>query len=287
VATWVKHFPLQIKAAALQPLDPVAPVFRWAGSKRKTLPTLASYWRPSYGRYVEPFAGSAALFFWLQPERALLGDINDDLIAAYHVIRDRPDDVHGAVSSIERSERVYYRVRRRNPERLGAFARAVRFVYLNRHCFNGIYRTNLAGRFNVPYGHTRTGTIPPVEDFRRVARLLGRARLKAGDFGSTLRVVKQGDFVYLDPPYAVESRRVFRQYDRREFSTRDLDRLSQHIENIHRKGAWFVMSYADCGEARRLFVHWVTRRIRVRRHIAGFASGRRVTTELLVTNIDR
>lgn len=262
----------------------LTPLLRWAGSKRKVLPSLASFWQPSFKRYVEPFAGSAALFFWLRPERALLGDINGDLISAYSVIRERPDDVHAAVSRIRRSEQEYYRVRSQNIARLGPFARAVRFVYLNRHCFNGIYRTNAQGGFNVPYGRSRTGPIPPVEHFRRVATLLHRARLRSADFGAVLREVSRGDFVYLDPPYAVESRRVFRQYNQREFSTLDLERLSDHLRAIDRKGATFLVSYAECREARELFRQWNVRRIRVRRHIAGFASARRDAAELLVTN---
>jgi DNA adenine methylase len=220
----------------------------------------------------------------LQPERAVLGDINQELIDAYEVIRDRPDDVHHAVSNIRRSKSEYYRVRGRNTNRLKAFGRAVRFVYLNRYCFNGIYRTNTEGRFNVPYAHDKPGTIPPIENFRRSAALLNRAKLKAGDFGEILSGVMPKDFVYLDPPYAVESRRIFREYDRREFAKRDLERLAVHLQTIDRKGASFVVSYADCREARDLFSRWTVRRIRVRRHIAGFASARRLATELLVTN---
>lgn len=264
---------------------PITPIFRWAGSKRKVLPILGSYWTPSFRRYVEPFAGSAALFFQLQPERAVLGDINQELISAYEVIRDRPDDVHRAASKISRSEAEYYRVRGRDITRLSTFSRAVRFVYLNRHCFNGIYRTNTAGRFNVPFAHDKPGRIPPIENFRRCANLLHRASLKCGDFGQILSAVKANDFVYLDPPYAVETRRVFRQYDRREFLTRDLERLSEHLHNIDKRGASFVLSYADCREARVLLSGWQVRRIRVRRNIAGFTAHRRIATELLATNI--
>jgi DNA adenine methylase len=216
---------------------PITPILRWAGSKRKVLPVLASYWKPTFKRYVEPFAGSAALFFKLQPQRAILGDINTDLIDAYRVIRERPDDLHRAVTEMPRNEREYYRVRSRNTNRLRAFGRAVRFVYLNRYCFNGIYRTNAHGNFNVPYAHNKPGVVPPIEHFRRSATLLHRASLKAGDFGEVLSSVRAGDFVYLDPPYAVESRRIFREYDKREFSRKDLERLAMHLESIHKKGA--------------------------------------------------
>jgi DNA adenine methylase len=267
--------------------DAITPILRWAGSKRKILPVLAQFWRPHHQRYVEPFAGSAALFFRLHPNKALLGDINIDLIDAYNVIRERPDDVHRAVSRIERSAKQYYKIRDEHTNRLKAFGRAVRFVYLNRYCFNGIYRTNQEGKFNVPYARTKPGVIPPIDHFRRSANLLRNATLRAGDFGVVLSAVRKNDFVYLDPPYAVDSRRIFRQYDRREFSKRDLQRLAEHLVNIDRLGATFVVSYADCREAREVFDTWAVRRIRVRRNIAGFVSARRMATELLVTNSEQ
>lgn len=267
-------------------MTPITPILRWAGSKRKSLPVLESFWNETFKRYVEPFAGSAALFFRLQPGAAVLGDINEHLIETYEVVRDRPDDVHGAVSRIPRTETEYYRIRARNPARLNAFTRAVRFVYLNRYCFNGIYRTNLAGQFNVPYARKKPGVVPPIEDFRRCASLLQRASLKCGDFGAVLSTVKSGDFVYLDPPYAVESRRVFSEYDKRKFALRDVERLAAHLQTIDRKGASFVVSYADCREARDLLSSWAIRRIKVRRNVAGFVSARRSAIELLVTNIE-
>lgn len=269
----------------VSPSARVAPIFRWAGSKRKQLPTLEQYWSTSFKRYVEPFAGSAALFFRVQPKRALLGDINAALIEAYEVIREDADAVFKAVRAIPRGERRYYKERARNPKRMSRFGRAVRFVYLNRYCFNGIYRTNAQGGFNVPYAHVKPGIIPPIHDFRKCATMLARANLRCADFGAVLSSVRDGDFVYLDPPYAVSSRRVFRQYDSREFTEADLERLARHLKTIDRKGAAFVLSYADCAEARKLFSPWRIRRVRVRRHIAGFADARRSAIELLVTNL--
>jgi DNA adenine methylase len=263
----------------------ITPIFRWAGSKRKVLPVLAEFWNPTFRRYVEPFAGSAALFFHLQPHLAILGDINEHLIEAYEVLRERPDEVHAAVKAIPRKERRYYEVRKQNPKRMKAFGRTVRFVYLNRYCFNGIFRTNTDGQFNVPYAHTKPGVLPPIEEFRKCAALLHNASLRCGDFGRILSEVRRGDFVYADPPYAVEARRIFREYDRRDFTTKDLTRLAEHLERVHQKGASFVVSYADCREAREVLGKWPSRRIKVRRHIAGFADARRSAFELLITNL--
>jgi DNA adenine methylase len=267
-------------------MSPITPILRWAGSKRKVLPLLAAYWKPSFRRYIEPFVGSAALYFRLQPERAILADINEGLIEAYEVIREQPDALYREVMRLPRTEAQYYSIRAQVAYRLSRFKRAVRFVYLNRLCFNGIFRTNTRGQFNVPYAHSRSGRIPAIDQFRRSAMLLVHATLKSGDFGAILSSARRDDFVYLDPPYAVQSRRIFREYDKRAFTERDLNRLSDHLNTLDRKGASFVLSYADCKEARSLFSHWHLKRIHVRRNVAGFVGARRMAVELLATNID-
>lgn len=265
----------------------VKPLFRWAGSKRKLLPELSSYWKPWHRRYIEPFAGSSCLFFALQPASAVLSDKNPELIAAYQTIRDDPIAVHRSFSALPRNASTYYHLRQLDPTRLSRFDRAVRFTYLNRNCFNGIYRTNLAGEFNVPFATSRSGAYPSLRDFMSCAQLLQSATLKHCDFGSTLRSVRAGDFVYLDPPYAVSQRRVFSEYGKGMFTLIDLPRLQAHLHNIHGRGATFLMSYADSREARSLAADWFSRRIRTRRHVAGFKDARRYAHELLITNLSQ
>ena len=261
------------------------PIIRWAGSKRQALPILAEYWNPNFKRYIEPFVGSAALFFRLQPKKAILSDLNCQLIETYKVLREMPEELHDAVVRLDNNEKNYYTIRAQDETKLQFFDRAVRFLYLNRYCFNGVYRTNAQGKFNVPYGHGKLGVVPSIESFRRSAVLLGQAQLKSCDFGATIKLAGKGDFVYLDPPYAVESRRIFRQYDKRNFQRADIERLSKHLEAMHKRGAAFVVSYADCIEAKEFFSRWTIRRIRVRRNVAGYASARRIANEVLVTNI--
>ena len=273
-------------AATLPPVS-VIPVIRWAGSKRKILPQLAAYWSPHYRRYVEPFAGSCALFLRIQPEAAVLGDLNGGLIEAYEVLRENPDRLHAAVARLPGDQGFYYQLRAQDPATLSAFRRAVRFIHLNRYCFNGIFRTNRAGHFNVPFGGRRAGWVPPLTTFRQCALLFSQARLVHGDFGAVLSRTREGDFVYADPPYAVESRRVFREYGPKEFSSEGLARLARHLEAMDKRGVHFVVSYAECAEARTLFARWRRRRLRVRRHVAGFLESRRGAYELVVTNIPK
>lgn len=261
-----------------------AAFLRWAGCKRKLLPQLSSHWSSKFTRYVEPFAGSSSLFFKLQPQDALLADKNADLIEVYEVLRDYPEELHARVSSMRKSKIRYYRLREQNPRRLSRLDRAVRFLYLNRYCFNGIYRTNRDGKFNVPYARSGTGGIPALEQFVACSRLLVTAQLRAWDFGTTLRNVGEGDFVYIDPPYAVQSRRVFVEYGPRWFSRQDLTRLAEHLKKIDRRGATFLVSYADCREARELSKGWHVMKLAVQRNIAGFQDDRRRAYELVISN---
>ncbi len=262
------------------------PFLRWAGSKRKQIPRLREFWSTDYDRYVEPFAGSACFFFSLRPEKALLADKNADLIETYELVRDKPGRVYDRVIAIPRTKERYYLERARDPARLTPIQRAVRFIYLNRNCFNGIYRTNLSGQFNVPFATSKAGAFVTRDEFIEAGKSLQRATLRPWDFGTTLRYVREGDFVYLDPPYFVESRRVFREYGERAFCSHDLCRLSEHLEKMHNRNAAFLVSYADCREARSLAENWFSCRMRVRRHVAGFTGDRKAAYELLITNIE-
>lgn len=270
----------------LDSITKVKPFLRWAGSKRKQLPVLKEYWSNSFDRYVEPFAGSACFFFDIGPQKALLADKNEQLIETFEVVRQNPTLVYNRVTAIPRTKSRYYEERAKIPSRLSQTQRAIRFIYLNRNCFNGIYRTNLSGEFNVPFASSRAGKFVAREDFLIAASLLKRAELRCWDFGTTLRHVKKGDFVYLDPPYAVASRRIFKEYGKSPFQLHDLKRLGEHLEKIANRGAAFVVSYADCKESRELGDDWNCRRIRVRRHIAGFSGNRRLAYELIITNIE-
>lgn len=261
----------------------IKPFLRWAGSKRKQLSRLAAFWSAEHKRYVEPFAGSACLFFELAPNVAILGDNNKALIEVYRVVRDEPERLYRRLRRIPRNNLTYLRWRGTKPSSLDSETRALRFLYLNRNCFNGIYRTNLDGEFNVPMG-TKLGDYFSRDELIACSGLLRRASFMAGDFAKTVERVEGGDFVYLDPPYAVGSRRVFREYGKKTFDTDDVPRLSESLKEIVRRKADFLVSYADCAEARKLAIGWHSIRLPVRRHIAGFAVNRKTAYEWLISN---
>jgi DNA adenine methylase len=260
------------------------PLLRWAGSKRQIVPVLAEYWRLGFARYVEPFAGSAVLFAHLHPKRALLGDLNKHLISTYRAVRDDAAGVSRTLQSFKKGSIAYAAIRTAYNLERDRTLRAAQFIYLNRFCFNGLYRTNLMGEFNVPFGADKTGTLPTLEQLSKWARLLRKTTLHAGDFEALLGRTTIGDFVYMDPPFAVKSRRVFRQYDPSTFSEDDIHRLKRCMKVMDRKGVKFVVSYAESTEAADLAKGFNVRRVFVRRHIAGFTSSRRRAAEYLISN---
>jgi DNA adenine methylase len=233
---------------------------------------------------VEPFAGSACLFFSVAPKEAILGDNNRELINVYRVLRESPERIHRRLVAIPRDSQSYYRWRKKDPRKLDSETRALRFVYLNHNCFNGIFRTNVKGQFNVPFG-TKLSTYLSREEFVSCSEALANVKLVSGDFQITLREVRKGDFVYLDPPYAVTSRRVFREYGKKSFATDDVERLSLELERIHGVGAHFIVSYADCKEARSLASNWHSEKFLVQRHVAGFSDHRMRSFEWIIHNM--
>ncbi len=261
-------------------------ILRWAGSKRRLISTLVRYWNAEqHVRYVEPFAGSASLFFALDPKRALLSDSNEELTNLYVAVRDTPDAVSHELDRLPQSRETYNSLRGQDYSNLTSAQRAARLVYLNRFCFNGLYRTNLQGQFNVPYAPTRTGRLPSFTQIQQCSVRLRSCKIVCGDFERVVRDnVRSGDLVYLDPPYAVENRRIFRQYGPATFGLEDLERLSELLHCINALGATFVLSYADSAESRRQFNGWHVERKFVQRNISGFAKHRRRAAELVFTN---
>jgi DNA adenine methylase len=257
---------------------------RWAGSKRSLLGPLRRYWPGDTSRYVEPFCGSACLFFDLQPSEAILGDLNQDLICTFRAVKNTPEQLLTSLRQIRKGKIGYYKLRRTPPNSLPKIDRAARFLYLNRTCFNGIYRTNLKGQFNVPYGPPKGGRTIDESVVVAASKALRDAKLVHGDFEKTLAQVKAGDFVYLDPPYCLEGRRVFREYAPKSFAIPDLRRLSNQLRRLDALGARFLITYADSAEARDLLRPWKPHRVRVRRHIAGFSYHRRHAYELVAGN---
>ena len=256
---------------------------RWAGSKKKLLPSLLRLAPAKFERYVEPFCGSLCLFVSLKPPRALVGDINEELVHFYRTMRESANLVASLAHELPNDDVTYYMVRSLNPSELAPATRAARFLYLNRYCFNGVYRTNRQGNFNVARGQ-HMGNIPPVDELSAFGELLQNVIVKRCDFSTLMRRAGKGDFVYLDPPYAGRDVRDRGEYGIGAFKSLDIDRLVTEAMAADAKRAKILISYADLPQIRKAFRGWRLSRIDVSRNVSGFSTGRAIVSELVIRN---
>ncbi len=178
----------------------IKPFLKWAGGKTRLLPALRQSLPPRFNRYFEPFVGGGVFFFDLSPSDAVLGDSNPELMNCYEVVRERPDELIDALSGFSVSESEFYKVRAMEPEALPSMTCAARLIYLNKTCYNGLYRVNKQGRFNTPYGRHSNVTLVDVPNLRAASKLLTKAKLICANYQTVMEVAGKGDFVYFDPP---------------------------------------------------------------------------------------
>lgn len=262
-------------------------IIRWAGSKKRLLPQIGEYWSAAgeERRYVEPFAGSAAFLFHAKPASAAINDSNRELINALKFLKSKPSQIYEFMSSSVNSAEEYYRVRSQMACQASPFQRACNFFYLNRYCFNGIFRVNKMGHFNVPYGGERSGGVPPKEAWLAASSVLKNVEIHCSDFEKFCRKeIGSNDFVYLDPPYAVSNRRIFSQYGMDSFGLNDMERMSVLLRDLDARGAKFLVSYARSPESRILSRDWKVRRVHTKRNVAGFREHRRMAVEVMISN---
>lgn len=267
----------------MQPSEIQRSPLRWAGSKKKLIPKLKELAPNKFCRYVEPFCGSLCLLVALKPKSALVGDINEELIHFYRAMQSKASVVARLVHSKPTDEKTYYHLRSLDPLSLSDEERAARFLYLNRFCFNGVYRTNRNGKFNVPRGK-HMGNIPPIEELSAFGELLQSTALQNKDFSELLKSAKKNDFIYLDPPYAGRGVRDRGEYGVGAFKEFDINRLHEATETASRRGAKIMISYADIPIFKEKFSTWHTTTIEVNRNVSGFAKGRTRVSELILRN---
>lgn len=222
----------------------VQPFLKWAGGKRWFVSKYLSLFPSTYNRYIEPFLGSGAIFFALRPRRAILADINKDLIDTYTAIKLDWKHVLRILRVHHRNhdQVYYYRIRESKPRSI--FSRAARFIYLNRTCWNGLYRVNLEGEFNVPIG-TKTDVLMDTDDFLGVSRLLKNAQLMHSDFETVINEAEDGDLLFVDPPYTVKhSDNGFIKYNEELFHWDAQVRLSQCLMRAKDRGAMIILTNA-------------------------------------------
>jgi DNA adenine methylase len=271
----------------LVPDERALPIVKWAGGKRAIIPRLMQLAPRRLGRYFEPFLGGASVFLALGPERAVLGDANCDLMELYRAIRDEP---HEVMCALDRRQPFvldapyFYAERATLPASLTPAERAARFIYLNKTCYNGLYRVNRAGQFNVPFGRY---TSPPLlyrrENIERVSDLLCGADLRCGDFAAVVAEAGPGDFVYLDPPYVpLTDTANFTKYTSGSFGLADQRRLADTVHELHERGCKVLLSNSDTPLVRELYARYEMDVIYAPRQINSDVTGRSKIAELAI-----
>lgn len=265
------------------------PFLRWAGGKSRIVPLLTKFVpQEKYGQYWEPFLGAAALFFSLSPEKACLSDSNYDLIMCYEYIKSQPNLVRERLVKLisHTSEKFYYDIRDLYNRSRPSAAQAARFVFLNKTSFNGIFRVNSKGYFNVPYGRRKNVRIPSADEFRAISDLLKKVTISAAPYDVILadNRIRAGDFVYLDPPYPpLNDTSYFRHYTPNGFSWEDQEKVALLAGQLKSRGCFVMISNADIPRIRKLYEDWELFTLPVTRWIAANGSRHKVN-ELVITS---
>lgn len=265
------------------------PIVKWVGGKRQLLFELLNNMPKSYGRYFEPFIGGGALFFELQTENAYISDTNEELINLYNVIADDVDHLIEDLRSHEIHKEYFLRIREidRKPEyeNWTAVQKASRFIYLNRTCFNGLYRVNSQGQFNVPYGDYSNPRIIDEENLYSCSELLKKTQIEHKSFDNILNESQKGDFVYFDPPYVpLNETSSFTSYTKDGFDLNMQFSLKKTCDELSERGVYFMLSNSDTKFINELYAEYNIQKVFASRAVNSNASGRGKITEVLVRN---
>ncbi len=272
----------------------IMPVVKWVGGKRQLLDDLTPLFPKRITSYCEPFLGGGAVLFKLQPNIAYVNDINSELIQMYEVIRDNVDELIMALGSHPNEEEHFYSVRDwdRNKEqyaRLTKVQKAARIIYLNKTCYNGLFRVNNAGEFNTPFGHYKNPNIVNGPTLKAVSAYFQKAQLTftSVDYSKTLSNVEKGTFVYLDPPYdPVSDTANFTGYARGGFDRSEQIRLQQCCDELNRRGIKFMLSNSATDFIKKQYAAYNITIVKAKRAVNSNAAKRGQIDEVVIRNYE-
>ncbi len=265
----------------------VRPVLKWVGGKSRLLPEILPRLPADFNAYHEPFIGGGALFFTLgtqeTPRHFHLSDLNQALIDVYQALRDRVDEVIALLHEHEYERDHYYKIRALDPKNLTLPERAARVLYLNKTCYNGLYRENKSGQFNVPFGRYKNPNICDEPNLRAASAVLERAQIEQRHFSTVLETAQAGDFVYFDPPYyPVSATANFTAYSRYGFSQQDQVDLRDVFAELTARGVYAMLSNSDTPFIRDLYADFNVHTVYASRAINSKAGARGKVSEVLV-----
>ena len=268
------------------------PILKWVGGKRQLLTEIVPLVPKNPTLYVEPFIGGAAVLLNIQPQQARINDFNEELINVYITVRDNPNELlkQLRVHEEKNSRDYYYETRALDREpsfkELTNVERAARIIYLNKTCYNGLFRVNAAGQLNVPYGRYKHPNIVNEPAIRALSTYLNNddIDIRCGDFATTLEDLPEGSFVYLDPPYMpISATSAFTGYTEGGFGYDEQVRLRDECIKLKEQGIAFLQSNSDCDEIRDLYDEFTIRTVQAKRAINSDGEGRGAVSEVLIS----
>lgn len=258
---------------------------KWAGGKNWFVRHQSSRIPQTYNRYIDPFLGGGALYFYVEPQQAIVNDVNAELITTFRAIQNNWQAVekHLRVHARKHNQEYYYYVRSKKPRKDETIA--ARMIYLNRTCFNGIYRVNADGKFNVPMG-THENVILPTDQFQQRAEIMQNTQFICGDFEAVINMACEGDFLFCDPPYAViDEEHRFVGYTRQTFDWEDQIRLANALKRAKGREVKIIMTNVNHDKIRELYDDngFILEAVTRYSSISGLAAGRQQYSELIVS----
>lgn len=225
------------------------PVLKWAGGKTQMLNKLLPEIPLNYNKYIEPFFGGGALFFELSPENSVISDANPELINLYNILSNNVDELIKTLKKMENnhSEEFFYEIRSKNTDSMSDLEKASRTIYLNKTCFNGLYRVNKKGQFNVPYGRYKNPKICDEENLLAASKILRNTTIIYGDYKDVLNeYAEPGDFIFLDPPYLPISKHSnFKRYTKEQFHEKDHRELADEVKRLKELGCYILLTNSN------------------------------------------
>lgn len=270
----------------------VSPVLKWVGGKRQLLPSIKPMLPKKITSYCEPFVGGGAVLFDLQPKKALVNDINSDLILVYTIIRDSVEALIELLETYPNEESFYYELRnidrdQSKYDKLSEIERAARVIFLNKTCYNGLYRVNNAGEFNSPFGKYKSPNIVNAPVLRAVSAYFNSSEItfSTTDFQLVLEQVRKGTFVYLDPPYdPVSDTSSFTGYSKGGFSREQQIQLRECCDRLNARGVKFMLSNSATDFIKEQYSNYHITIVQAKRAINSIASKRGDVDEVIITN---
>lgn len=272
--------------------DNPKPFLQWVGGKREMIKQYQAFFPTSFNTYWEPFLGGGAMYFHLNPGRSVVNDSNQELVRTYEAIRDHPYNVIDLLQQLRRkhSKELYMTIRSLD-RKINIFKNfydyeiAARMIYLNQTCFNGVYRVNKLGQFNVPIGSSLNRVICDPEAITKASESLQQTIIKSEDFEAHIRKAQKGDFIYLDPPYEpISEYSDFTRYTKEKFYKHDQRRLANVVKYLDKKGCQVMLSNSNAPLIREIYDKFNIHEVYSARNLNSKSDKRGKIIELLITN---